>query len=496
MTGVTGRERVNTRLRLVTITPGVAAGHPATARAGADLLAAGGSAADAAAAMVLTSCAAETLFTGLGGGGFAVHYEAATGEIRCVDFFVAIPGLGGRRAGPGQPIEVVFVGQALPYEIGPPTVAVPGIPAGVLHLWRRWGRLPWPEVVAPGREASLGSVFPGAHADLLPRVSPAFHVSDGIQVYSRPDGSPLEAGDLIAHPAHPQAYDLLAADPDAFYHGEYAAAVLDVLGDTSAMDARDLESYAVIESRPRRVGVHGFGVLARGDDLDDVLGTLQAAASSMPGDPLSSPDAARALVTALRAPDRRAETTNLVAADADGNVCAVTTSLGLGSGVWVPGFGVHLNSMLGEGELVRDGVTPGMRMGSMMSPMLAIDPSGRPVVAAGAAGGSRIRPALVQTMLRMLEHSPPQAAIDAPRLNAVPGTVRLEPGFSTVVRNALSADGDEVVVADDLDPYFGGVSAISWLGAGADPRRDGHAELHLAADLPDGPPPRSTHPGG
>ena len=114
----------------MTITPGVAAGHPATAQAGADILAAGGTAADAAAAMVLTSCAAETLFTGLGGGGFATHYEAATGETRCVDFFVGIPGLSGRTAGPGKPIEVVFVGQAIPYEIGPPTVAVPGTPAG------------------------------------------------------------------------------------------------------------------------------------------------------------------------------------------------------------------------------------------------------------------------------------------------------------------------------------------------------------------------------
>jgi gamma-glutamyltranspeptidase/glutathione hydrolase len=480
----------------VTIIPGVAAGHPATAQAGADILAAGGTAADAAAAMVLTSCAAETLFTGLGGGGFATHYEAATGQTRCVDFFVAIPGLNGRRAGPGQPIEVVFVGQSIPYEIGPPTVAVPGVPAGVLHLWRRWGRLPWPEVVSPGREASLGSVFPGAHAELLPRVSPAFHVSDGIEVYSRPDGSALQAGDLIAHPAHPQAYDLLAADPDAFYRGEYAQAALEVLGDTSAMDARDLAAYQVIETKPRRVDVHGFGVLARGNDLDDVLGTMQAAAATMPGDPLTSPEAARALVAALRAPDRRAETTNLVAADAEGNVCAVTTSLGLGSGVWVPGFGVHLNSMLGEGELIREGVAPGMRMGSMMSPMLAVDPGGSPVVAAGAAGGSRIRPALVQTMLRMLEHAAPQAAIDAPRLNAVPDTVRLEPGFSSEVLRALAADGDDVTVADAPDPYFGGVSALSWLGAGADPRRAGHAELHLAADLPDAPPPKCSHPGG
>lgn len=268
--------------------------------------------------------------------------------------------------------------------------------------------------------------------------------------------------------------------------------MLAVLGDTSAMEARDLESYQVVESRPRRVDVRGFGVLARGNDLDDVLGTLRAA-SAVPGDPITSPAAARALIAALRAPDRRTETTNLVAADSEGNVCAVTTSLGLGSGVWVPGFGVHLNSMLGEGELIREGTGPGQRMGSMMSPMIAVDPAGRPVVAAGAAGGSRIRPALVQTVLRMLDRVPPQEAIEAPRLNAVPGVVRLEPGFSREVLRALEEDGDEVAVADGLDPYFGGVSGLSRLGAGADPRRSGHAEIYRAGE--DGAPePHWVHP--
>ena len=98
-----------------------------------------------------------------------------------------------------------------------------------------------------------------------------------------------------------------------------------------------------------------------------------------------------------------------------------------------------------------------------------------PVIAAGAAGGSRIRPALIQCLLGMVDGLPPQEAIDAPRLNAVPGLVRLEPGFSPAVIRELEQSGDEVVVADGLAPYFGGVSAISTLGGGADPRREGVA---------------------
>ena len=384
----------------------------------------------------------------------------------------------------------MFVGQAIPYEIGPPTVAVPGIPAGVLHLWRRWGRLPWAEVVAPGRAASLGSVFPSTHADLLPKVSPAFHVSDGIEVYSRPDGSTLQAGDLVAHPAHPEAYDLLATDPEAFYRGEYARAVLEVLGDTSAMEAADLEAYRVIESKPRRVGVHGFGVLARGDDLDDVLGTMQAAAAGMTGDPLTSPAAARALVQALRAPDRRSETTNLVAADAEGNVCAVTTSLGLGSGVWVPDFGVHLNSMLGEGELVRERRRP--RDADGLDDVA--DAGDRPERSSGGGGrGGGWQP---DPLGAGAVHAPDARAHPSPGRDrcspperrtggGAAGTRLLRGGGAGAGRSRRRGRGRR-----DARPYFGGVSALSWLGGGADPRRSGHVELHLAADLPDAPPPR------
>ena len=108
------------------IRAGVAAGHPSTAQAGADILSRGGSAVDAAVAMMLVSCAAETIFTGLGGGGFATVYDAATTQVRCLDFFVGVPGLGGKRPSPATSIEVIFIGQHVPYEIGPATVAVPG----------------------------------------------------------------------------------------------------------------------------------------------------------------------------------------------------------------------------------------------------------------------------------------------------------------------------------------------------------------------------------
>src|SRR5918999_4496279 len=73
---------IEPRVPKVRVFPGIAAGHPATADAGLEILAEGGTAADAAVAATLASCVAETLMTGLAGGGYAVWYDAARGDVR------------------------------------------------------------------------------------------------------------------------------------------------------------------------------------------------------------------------------------------------------------------------------------------------------------------------------------------------------------------------------------------------------------------------------
>src|SRR2546423_2276986 len=72
---------------------GAAAGHPATAEVGVATLRAGGTAADAAVAATLASCVAESILTGIGGGGVATYYDAASRQGTCLDLFCAIPGL-------------------------------------------------------------------------------------------------------------------------------------------------------------------------------------------------------------------------------------------------------------------------------------------------------------------------------------------------------------------------------------------------------------------
>jgi gamma-glutamyltranspeptidase/glutathione hydrolase len=453
----------------------VAAGNPVTAEVGADILRSGGCAADAAVAMVLASCVAETVFTGLGGGGFATYYDASSSTVTCLDFFVTVPGLGGLRRVPPLEIAIDFGGQVVPYAVGASTVAVPGVPAGLEALHRRWGRLGWRELVEPAiGHAANGVSFAPLHSKVLAKVASAMLLGEGERAYAR-GGRILPGGARLFHPGLDRALRLLADEGAAtFYTGRIAEEIVRAIGDRGDLGTADLEAYTVHESAPRTVAFGEQTVHARGDDLDDLLGTAEVLRPS--DDPAEQ---AVLLVEALRAPQRRGDTTSLAVSDPDGNVCAVTTSLGLSSGVWLPGLGIHLNNMLGEGELLRGDEAPGKRMGSMMSP-LVVTADEAPVLVAGAAGGSRIRSALLQVLVNVFRRQMDvPAAILAPRLNPVPGRVHVEPGFPSGVLERLAAD-DEVVPWPAMDSYFGGVSAIGSTGPGADPRRGGDVR-HVGA---------------
>ncbi|HVY61837.1 MAG TPA: gamma-glutamyltransferase, partial [Planctomycetota bacterium] len=152
----------------------IAAGHPDTARAGLEILEEGGTAADAAVAAALAACVAETVMSGLASGGHAIWWDAGERRALLLDCFVAVPGLGGKRTpSPLTPIEVPFGAQPIPYSVGIASCAVPGLPAGLGELWRRFGSLPWSRLVEPAlRLARAGTVMPAAHAACLAMLAP------------------------------------------------------------------------------------------------------------------------------------------------------------------------------------------------------------------------------------------------------------------------------------------------------------------------------------
>ena len=192
---------------------------------------------------------------------------------------------------------------------------------------------------------------------------------------------------------------------------------------------------------------------------------------------LNEPARVLALVETLGGHAADTGTTNLAVLDADGNACVLTTSLGLGSGDFVPGFDLHLNSMLGEADLVQEPLQPGVRMASMMSPVVALE--GPDVqLAAGAAGGTRLRSALLQVVAGVLDEGlEPQAAVDRPRLHPVGSAIQLEPGFAAETLSALESAGFEARVWPAQHHYFGGVSLVTPTGAAGDPRRSGGVQV-------------------
>lgn len=460
--------------------PVVAAADVATAAVGAGVLSDGGAAADAAVAAALAACAAETIYTGLAGGGFAVHWDAGSQEATLLDFFVAVPGRGLDRAvSPMTAIRVSFGTAPLEYHVGPATVAVPGNPRGLHETHRRFGRLPWSRVVEPAHRLARDGVSLSAQKALglaVMREAMCFG-EEGRAAYA-PRGRLLEAGERLWHPGLAAAFAVLRDEgPEPFYAGEIGARMVAmVAGGGGALTHEDLRVYRPEVHRARRVRFAG-AVLHGRTDLLDLMGTV----TRLPTDigAMSDVERARAWVRALLEPRHApgAGTSNVCAVDADGNGCVVTTSLGLGSGDWVPGYGLHLNSMMGEGELMAAGAAVGTRVPSMMAPVVASDADGL-LAAAGAAGGSRIRSSMLQVLTGVLaEGRPPEQTVTRPRLHPVAESdtvlVHCEPGLPTTVLDALRADGLTVSEWDATSAYFGGVGVVTRRGAAADPRRDG-----------------------
>jgi gamma-glutamyltranspeptidase/glutathione hydrolase len=452
--------------------PAVAAGHPATAEAGVEILQAGGSAADAAVAACLASCVAETVMTGVLGGGHAIYRDAASGSARNLDCFCVVPSGTGSRL---VELDVPFGEELVHYAVGPASCAVPGVAAGLDVLWREHGRLPWAEVCAPAlRLARKGVPMPPAHAACLQMLAPVMTMHDGGRIYA-PEGRLLETGERLDQPGLVQALELVAEEgARSVYDGTIAESLLELMAERDGVVTRaDLQSYEAVWSDPEEYAYAGTRFLTRAG-----LAPVGPALERLPTlRDLPEPERALALLGAVteELPAAGAHTTNLVAVDGEGSACVLTTSLGLGSGDWLPGLDLHLNSMLGEADLVVAPLEPGARMESMMAPSLALAADGL-VLAIGSAGGTRLRTALVTVGAAILdEGAEPQVAVDRPRVHRTAHVVNAEPGVDEAALAGLESRGLTVRRWPALHHYFGGVSLVAAAGPAADPRRSGAA---------------------
>lgn len=490
----------------------VAAGHEAAADAAADMLAAGGNAFDAVVAAGFASTVCEPGFTSLAGGGFLLA-RTADGRDTLYDFFVDTPG----RGRPSVAAEPVFEEVAVQFgpaeqrfHCGPGSVAVPGTLAGLLHAHRKLGVLNLGDVVAPAATLALDGVeVTASQAIDLALLEPILARTPASRAIYQPAGRVLGEGDVLRNPDLGAYLTRLGRDTSVnFYRGEGAVALAAQLGaGGSALTVDDLAAYRVIERKPLRATYRGRTLVTNppptfgGALLVIALSRLEAAGLTLPaGTPelamalvgvMAGVDADRAarhpeLMAALRTgpvddpsarPGTSRGTTHVTVADALGNVASMTTSNGECSGDVIAGTGINCNNMLGEDDLHPDGfhaAEPGVRVASMMSPTFVLDAGGSVTLALGSGGSKRIRSALMQVLVSVLDHGTDlSVAVEAPRLHWDHDHVEVEPGIAEHVLEALSASSP-VNRWPARSMYFGGVHAVApgHHGAG-DPRRGG-----------------------
>jgi gamma-glutamyltranspeptidase/glutathione hydrolase len=252
--------------------------------------------------------------------------------------------------------------------------------------------------------------------------------------------------------------ELLACDGvETLYHGEIARAICAHV----PLTLEDLGSYEVIEREPLAVSFH-----------DHELRTNPPPSSGgrLIGIGLEALDGGASVVEAMQAMESAREpavggTTHISVVDGDGNVASLSASLGSGSGVVVPGTGIHLNNMLGEADLAVADARPGERLTSMMAPSLVLR-DGAPRLVVGSAGSNRLRGAILQVTNNVVARGMDvRAAVDAPRVHYEAGETHAEPG----------ADVEADVHWRERNLFFGGVNAVDavTLEAAGDPRRGG-----------------------
>lgn len=447
----------------------IAAGHPCTAAAGARVLAEGGSAVDAAVAAVLAAFVAEGPLTGPAGAGFVLVAGRDTPPL-VLDCFFAVPS---QPLGAVEEVVVDFADASTQtFRVGPGTVAVPGLLAGLERAHAGFGKLPWHTLVEPALElARAGVAVSEAQAFLHEILVPILQREEGgRRVYGHPDR--LVTDDLVP------ALELVRE--------RAGGAVRELLPELAA----DLDGYRVEERAPLEVAFLGLRMLAtpppsKGGGVVG-RGLAELDAGGLGGRPGTGREAVR-LVAALAAgyggTAPRASptgTTHVSVVDENGTAAAISSTLGSGSGVFRHGF--QLNNMLGEVDVVGEGPQrAGARLPSMMTPTVVLE-RGRPRLVLGSAGSVRLAGAIVQVIASVVGHGLGVAeAIERPRLHVEGGTVHLEGGWSDEAAAAVAAGGRDVVRWADRNLFFGGVSAVELrdgvLAAAGDPRRGGHGTV-------------------
>jgi gamma-glutamyltranspeptidase/glutathione hydrolase len=514
----------------------VATSQTLASQAGAQVLARGGSAIDAAIAANATLGVVEPERGGIGGDLFVIYYEARTGKLTGINASGWAP--------QGLTIELLkSMGNATMPLLGIQTVTVPGCVDGWANLHQKFGKLPWKDVFAPAIYYAKNGypVTEIIHETWHEEAAKLAKDPNGRRVYLKNGESP-KLGELFRNPELGAAMELIANQgPAAFYKGAIAKAILKTSerlgGKMSAADLSEFSSewvqpisteyrgWRVYELPPNGQGVGPLEMLnilaqfplgsyaQRG--VEELHAQIEAQKltfadlhryladprmSNVPIEGLISPAYARERAKLIDANRARCEespgkpetmagnTLYLSVVDREGNIASLIQSVyqHFGSGVVVDDYGFALQNRGAMFEL--DAAHPNA-LAPRKRPYHTIIPAfmekGDVHIGFGIMGGLNQTPAHAQFVSNVVDHGMNiQMALEAPRFTKLMFggcDVLLENRVSKEVRDALAAKGHEVKVTGDFSNQMGGGQAVVYNSAtgvkygASDPRKDGAA---------------------
>ncbi len=503
----------------------VVSNHPLASSAGAEMLAAGGNAIDAAIATLFTLTVVEPMMVGIIGGGMA-HIRLADGSHRFIDGQSTVPQAVRDDTYTSKPGSAHDVFDTVGNENlnGPKAVAVPGSLKAWCETLRRFGTLSLADVMQPAiKHAARGfAATPYLH-ECIRESAGEMRKDKPIAAIYLPNGEPLKPGERVLQSEYAETLAHIAAHGEqALYEGPLGDILVDYMEKNGGFIRRaDLVAYKTVERQPIRAdyrgwtiqgppppaasGVHiaqmlnilegydiarlGFGTAETVHLLAEVLKIAFADRAAASGDPdyvnvpverLTSKayaeerrraiDPARAQAWGAGVSQREsAHTTHLTVADSFGNVVATTQTINnlFGAKILIPGLGTIANNYMNLFD-PRPGhalsLAPGKRVTTSMSPMMALH-DGRLKFALGLPGGKRIFPSAMQALINLIDHGMSlQEAVEAPRVWTEGNALEVEQVVPDDVRAKLSAKGHEVAPVPSV---AGGMNAIAF-------HEDGH----------------------
>ncbi|HTT66491.1 MAG TPA: gamma-glutamyltransferase [Gemmatimonadales bacterium] len=376
----------------------VVSDHPRASEVGVEVLRRGGNAVDAAVAVAFALAVVHPRAGNIGGGGFLV-YRAADGRDYALDF---------RETAPAAARADMYVGAAGPFAgsvTGARAAGVPGSVAGLAEMHRRFGRLPWSDLVAPAVDLARDGVVLDAHRaaaynDTVVRRLRLFPSSVAALL---PGGRRPRVGDTLRQPDLARTLEAIAdSGPDVFYRGHVAEQIVAEMHRSGGIiTLADLRGYRARWRAPLETTYRGWGVIGMpppssgGVTLAEILNILEASGplprygsaalmhleieamrrafadrNTALGDPdfvtmpvarLTSKSYAAALARGVDdnratptgdvpAVDEGQHTTHFSVVDPEGNAAAVTTTLNddFGSALVVDGAGFLLNDEMDD----------------------------------------------------------------------------------------------------------------------------------------------------